>query len=99
MDNNFDGKSFVTKLGETISVKGREVTLKAKDLAEIASLRSQIKTCQDVIKKNYTEIGKLYCELHGTEPEEAYDEYYRAITNAQNAVKELEERIKDIRGI
>lgn len=99
MDSNFDGRSFVSKLSETISVKGREVTFKAKDLAEIARLKSQINTCQDVIKKNYTEIGKLYCELHDTEPEEAYDEYYRAISNAQNAVKELEEKIKEIRGI
>lgn len=97
MDNSFDGKSFVTKLGETISIKGREAAYKAKDLAEIAGLKSQIKTCEDVIKKNYIEIGKLYCELHDMGVEEAYDEYYRAISNAQTAIKELEDKINEKR--
>lgn len=95
MENNFDAKSIASKIGETISIKGKEVTDKAKDLAEIANLKSQIRTCEDVIRKNYIEIGKLYCEIHGTEPEEAYEEYCRAIANAQTAISELEEKIKE----
>ena len=92
-------KSFVTKIGETISVKGKEVTEKAKDLAEIANLKSQINTCEEVVKKNYMEIGRRYYELHGAEPEDDYDEQCRAIANAQNGIAELEEKIKEIKGI
>lgn len=92
-------KSFVTKIGETISVKGKEVTDKARDLAEIANLKSQINTCEEVVKKNYMEIGKRYYELHGAEPEEDYDEQCRAIANARNGIAELEEKIKEIKGI
>ena len=44
---------FLDKLSETITSKGREVSDKAKDLAEIASLKSQINTCEEVIRKNY----------------------------------------------
>ena len=40
-------KSFVTRVGETISAKGKEVTDKAKEFAEIANLRSQINTCEE----------------------------------------------------
>lgn len=92
-------KSFVTKIGETISVKGKEVTDKARDLAEIANLKSQINTCEEVVKKNYMEIGKRYYELHGAEPEEDYDDQCRAIANARNGIAELEEKIKEIKGI
>lgn len=99
MESSFDGKSFMSKIGETISVKGKEVADKAKDLVEIANLKSQIKTCEDVIKKNYMEMGKLYYETHGQEPDEAYDEFCRAVSNAQHAVEELEEKVKEIKGI
>ena len=92
-------KSIMSKIGETISIKGKEVTGKAKDLAEIANLRSQINTCEDVMKKNYMEIGRRYYELHGAEPEDEYEEQCIAIGNAQNGVKELEEKIKEIKGL
>lgn len=97
--NNFDAKNVANKLGETISIKGKEVTDKAKDLVEIANLKSQIKTNEDVMKRNYTEIGRLYYELHGTEPEADYEEQCRAIENAQNTVNDLEEKIREIKGI
>ena len=72
---------FFEKLGDTITTKGKEVTGKAKDLAEIANLKGQIGTCEDVIKKNYIEIGRLYYENHGQEPDEDFDEFCRAISN------------------
>lgn len=90
---------FLDKLGETITAKGREVTDKAKDLAEIANLKSQISTCEDVIKKNYIELGKVYYEQHSLTPEEEYEEACRAITNAKNAIVDLESKIKEIKGI
>ena len=92
-------KSFVTKVGETISAKGKEVTDKAKELAEIANLRSQINTCEEVVKKNYMEIGRRYYEQHGSEPDELYEEQCRAVKNAQTGIADLEEKIKELKGI
>ena len=92
-------KSFVTKIGETITSKGKEVGVKAKDFAEIASLKSQIRTCENVMKKNYMEIGKRYYELHKDAWEEIYDEECRAIANAQNGIDELDAKIEEIQGI
>ena len=37
---------FFEKLGDTISAKGKEVADKAKDQAEILSLKGQISTCE-----------------------------------------------------
>ncbi len=86
-------------LSENITAKGREVTEKAKGLAEIASLRSQIATCEDVIRKSYTEIGKLYYEQFQDTEENLYGEQSMAISNARHAIEELEAKIKEIKGV
>ena len=90
---------FFEKLGETISAKGKEVADKAKDTAEILRLRSQISTCEEVIKKNYLEIGKLFFEQYGQETEAPFEKQCTAIRNAQYGIKELQEKIDEIKGL
>lgn len=53
---------FLDKLTGTITTKGQEAVDKAKELAEITRLRNQISSCEEVIRKNYLEIGKLVYE-------------------------------------
>lgn len=90
---------FFNKVEETITVKGQIVVDKAKEMAEIASLKSQIGTCEEVIKKNYAEIGRIYCENFGDNPEELFAKQCRSIKNAQAGIRDLEQKIKDIKGI
>ncbi len=90
---------FLEKIGETISIKGKEAADKAKELAEIANLKSQVSTCEEIIKKNYMEIGKLYYEYYGDMPEEPFAKQCRAIRNAKNGVEDLQKKIKDIKGV
>ncbi len=40
---------FINKVEETITTKGQRVVDKAKEMAEVASLKSQIGTCEEVI--------------------------------------------------
>lgn len=94
-----DIMDFFDKLGETITTKGREVTDKAKDMAEVASLKGQIHNCEDIIKKRYIELGRIYYEKHGSTPEEEYADACRDIENAQNSIVDIESRIKEIKGI
>lgn len=90
---------FFDKIGETLSTKGKEVSDKAKDMAEIVNLKGQIHTCEELIKKRYTEIGKIYYEKHGSTPEEEYIDACRDIENAQNAIIDLETRLKELKGV
>ena len=90
---------FFEKVGETITSKGKDVAGKAKDMAEIASIRSQINTCEEVIKKNYMEIGRLYYEQFKEAEYNDYIEQCTAITNAKNGVEALEEKIRNIKGV
>ena len=90
---------FLDKVGEVITVKGKEVTEKAKDMVELVNLKGQIHSCEEVIKKRYIEIGKIYYEKHGSMPEEEYMDACRDIENAQNTVVDIETRMKEIKGI
>lgn len=90
---------FLEKLGDTITTKGKEAADKAKELAEIANLKSQISTCEEVIKKNYMEIGKIYFEQYGDIPEAPFEKQCRAINNAKRGATDLQEKIKEIKGI
>lgn len=90
---------FFNKVEETITTKGQMVVDKAKEMAEIASLKSQIGTCEEVLKKNYAEIGRIYYDNFGNSPEELFVKQCRAIRNAQAGVKDLEQKIKEIKGV
>lgn len=90
---------FFEKIGETITTKGREVTDKAKDIAEIANLRSQISTCEEVVKKNYLEIGKLYYEQFKDAEYNDFEEQCSAVANAKAGIQALEEKIQEIKGV
>ena len=91
--------NFFEKVGETVTSKGKEVADKAKDMAEIAGLRSQINTCEEVIRKNYTEIGRLYYEQSGEAEYNDFPEQCLAITNARSGIRALEEKIREIKGV
>ncbi len=90
---------FFDKLGEAITEKGGKIADKARETAEIVGLKNQISTCEEVIKKNYAEIGKLYYEKHHDEPEELFGKQCRAIENAQNGIAELRKKIDEIKGV
>ena len=90
---------FFDKMGDVITAKGKELTDKAKDMAEVVNLKVQIHSCEEVIKKRYIEIGKIYYEKHGSMPEEEYMDACRDIENAQNTVVDIETRIREIKGI
>ena len=90
---------FLEKMGETISAKGKAAVDKAKVLAEIASLKSQVAACEEVIKKNYLEIGKRYYEEYSFMAEAPFEKQCEAIRNAKNGVNELQAKIEELKGL
>ena len=76
----------IEKIGDTITEKGKVAADKAKELAAIANLKSQISTCEEVMKKNYLEIGKIY-----------FEQYSETIKNSQRAIADLQEKIEQLK--
>ena len=90
---------FFSKVEETITAKGQVAVDKVKEFAEVASLRGQISTCEDMMKRNYMEIGRIYYENFGDMPEALFEKQCRNIKNAQRSVEEYEKQIREIKGI
>lgn len=90
---------YLNKIGDTISTKGKVVANKAKDMAEIVSLKSQISTCEEVIKNNYMEIGRLFMEQYKDAEDAPFEKQRRAIINAQAGIADLQRQIREIKGL
>ena len=69
-------------VAEKAKTGGKAVADKAKELSQIASLKAQIASVENVIYKNYKELGKAYYEAHKDEEEFTYSEYMTNIRNA-----------------
>ncbi len=67
---------------------------KLRKAVKVLRIKGQISTCEEVINKNYAEIGKLYYEQYGVTPEVIFEKQCRAIKNAENGKKELEKKLE-----
>lgn len=90
---------FFDKVGDAVAEAGEKIADKAKEAAEFVSLKSQITASEEVIRKNYAAIGKLYYEKYRENPEELFEKQCRAIGNAQDGIAKLRERIDEIKGM
>ena len=89
---------FLEKVGGTIYEKGKGAADKAKLVAEMVSIKGQIAACEEVIKKNYAEIGKRYYEEYSFMAEAPFEKQCEAIRNAKNGVHELQARMDELKG-
>lgn len=53
---------FFSKLGDTISATGKDVSKKARDLTGLAKLNMDLRAKEEYILRQYQEIGKQYYE-------------------------------------
>ncbi len=88
---------FFEKVGETVYNTGKTISDKAKEMAAIAELKGQINTCNTVIKKNYSLIGKTYYANNALNPEPEYMDMVMEIRNAQKKIDELQKQIDAIK--
>ena len=84
------------KITGTIANQGQKAVDKAKELADIAKLKGQIVSCEEVIKENYLEIGKLVYEKREVKTEEL-EKQFTAISNAKAGIEDLQKKINEIK--
>ncbi len=82
------------KFGATVKAKSKEAADKAKEMAGMAQLKIQVGTQEDIIKKNYQEIGKLYYELYSDMQEDPFQKSCEAIKAAKEEIERLQEQIE-----
>ena len=83
---------------DTVSTKSAEAVQKAKDMAEISSLNSQIKNEKDAIKLAYQTIGEIIFEEQKDVENGRFDEQVQAVKRKLAKIAELEKSITEIKG-
>ncbi len=83
---------------EKVSEKGAEAVQKAKDMAEISSLNSQIKNEKDAIKLAYQTIGEAIFQEQKDIEGGRFDEQVQAVKRKLAKIAELEKSITAIKG-
>lgn len=90
---------FFEKVTETVATKSREAADKAKEMAEVAKLKNQIAACEEVIKKNYLEIGRLFMEQYKDAEDAPFEKQRTAIMNAKAGIEDLQQKIREVKGV
>lgn len=88
------------KIGEMIERSGDKAYRKGKAAKDVLALKGQISTCEDLIRRDYSTIGRKYFEMYADDISKANPEFARhmsEIENAKKAIKDLEARIEDIK--
>ncbi|MBP3205643.1 MAG: hypothetical protein IJ147_09710 [Lachnospiraceae bacterium] len=88
----------IEKVSGTVAEKRKQAVGKAKEIAEIAALKNQVAACEEVIQKNYLEIGKLFVEMYQDAEDAPFEKQRKAVLNAKVGVEELKRKIKQIKG-
>lgn len=89
---------FFNKVGSTISNKGKDVTKKAKEMAEIAKLTGQIVEKEESIKGAYIELGKYVYESQKEDAPEEVAEKFAVIDATVEEIEHLKREIRKLKG-
>lgn len=89
-----ENNGFFDELGKKISVTGQNVMQKAKGMADITSLKSQINEEQKKIDKYCQNLGHMYYELKQNDPEPQLADWYGWF---RQVIKELKQSVRRLR--
>jgi len=90
--------SFWDDITGKVSEGSKIVADKAKEVSEIANLRAQIVSCDNVLVKKYKELGKAYYAAHKDDIDKEFAEITTAIDEAEAKKAELNEKLADRKG-
>lgn len=88
--------AFFDGLGKKISVTGQNVMQKAKGMADITGLKSQINDEQKKIDKYFQSLGRMYYDLKKDAPEPQLVELVQMIQTSYRRIDYIHEEIEAI---
>ncbi len=88
---------FFSKLGDAITETGRDVSQKVSEMTGIAKLNMEIRSKEDFVQKQYTQIGKQYYEMH-KEDQEPFFEEMKLITETLKDIDQLKVEVAGLKG-
>ncbi|NLT94923.1 MAG: hypothetical protein GXW85_05210 [Clostridia bacterium] len=89
--------AFINKIGQKIGSAAGATAAKAKDLAEVTKLNSQVSDQEKQIQKLYAEIGEKIFAMDKENPESPVRDLCDQILEAQHNIAELKQKIEAIK--
>lgn len=90
---------FFDELTESLTIAGRDVTQKAKDVSELAKLKLDIKSKEDYVQKQYAALGAAYFEKHKDEEGIEEAEQFFLIKEALGEIERMKNEVLKLQGV
>lgn len=86
---------FFEKLGKDMTIVGKEVGEKAKDLTKKAKLQANITSEELKIKEEYYNLGKKYYSVFADAPVEEVADIVTKIKGSEEKIEEYKQELKN----
>lgn len=90
--------AFFDELSKTLSSKGKVAAQKAKDVAEVVQMKTQIASDKAKLKELYAAIGTLYFKKYRDNPENDFQTFFPEIEKTLAHMAELEAKVRELDG-
>jgi len=90
--------AFFDELSKTLSSKGKVAAQKAKDVAEVVQMKTQISSDKAKLKELYAAIGNLYFKKYRDNPENDFQTFFPEIEKTLAHIAELEAKVRELDG-
>ena len=91
------GFDFDKLKGNIVSV-GKDVGNKVNDVSAVAKVKLDIRSKENYIEKQYTELGRAYYLAHKEEEDVPEKEFFKPIEEAEEEIKRLNEKLLNLQG-
>lgn len=89
---------FFDELTESLTIAGKDVTQKAKEVSELAKLKLDIKAKEEYVQKQYATLGATYFEKHKDEEGIEEAEQFFLIKEALGEIERMKQEVLNIQG-
>lgn len=89
---------FFDELTESLTIAGKDVTQKAKEVSELAKLKLDIKSKEEYVQKQYATLGAAYFEKHKDEEGIDEAEQFYLIKEALAEIDRMKQEVLKLQG-
>lgn len=90
--------AFFEKVGETISTRGKEAAHRAKDVADLAKLNTQVGQLEGKVKTYYQIIGEKVYQNEKDQDHSGLEAEFDLVNDAVAEIARIKKQISDIKG-
>lgn len=88
---------FLEDLGKKVADAGQKTVQKTKEMSDVTRLELLAKKEEGKLNQLYSQIGRLYAELHGDDFEETFAELIGQVKDAGQTIRNYRQQIEEIK--